>query len=94
MRKIDEMEIKNLRARKEADQRLQECQNQIEIECEKNELRRCREELSLQQQGQQKQQQQQQQQQQQPQQLQQQQQQQQQKQQQTQQQQEQQQQQQ
>ena len=49
-RQIEEMELKNLRAKKETEQRLRERQLELEQEREKVELRRQQEELRLQQQ--------------------------------------------
>ena len=56
-RKIEEMELKNLRAKKETEQRLRERQLELEQEREEIELRRQQEELRFQQQQQQQQQQ-------------------------------------
>ena len=56
-RQIEEMELKNLRAKKETEQRLRERQLELEQEHEEIELRRQQEELRLQQQQQQQQQQ-------------------------------------
>ena len=55
-RQIEEMELENLRAKKETEQRLQERQWELEQEREKIEFRRQQKELSLQQQQQQQQQ--------------------------------------
>ena len=49
-RQIDEMELENLRAKKETEQRLRERQLELEQEHEEIELRRQQEELRLQQQ--------------------------------------------
>ena len=48
-RQIEEMELENLRAKKEKDQRLRERQLELEQECEEIEPRRQEEELRLQQ---------------------------------------------
>ena len=53
-RQIEEMELENLRAKKETEQRLRERQLELEQEREETELRRQQEELRLQQQQQQR----------------------------------------